>query len=992
MVYFRKKIFKLFLIWSYTLIFLNTYVCLSKKAVAYNQINSETTFNYLLRPKIKNITFPNEIYALKKNSEFYFSLEDVINTLELNIKYDKSLKLAKGWFLREDWKIKIDLNTNLVVSKNKDYPLDQENYFIYEGDIFINKDNIEDWFDFVFHIDTAQQFLEIESTYPLPLIAKLSREKKSIPNFKNYGEPKLPRHPNEYQWLDINTANIRIGTRYRKSENASSPLFVNNTTTVEGQALKHSLYALSSSDNRNNITGVSLRLSKKSETPTLLGPLQARSYAIGDITLAELPLTGSSPQELGFRVTNNSFDNIQFLRTDINGNAIPGWDIELYRNNILLGSTLVTNEGFYEFQNIELFAGNNEFELFFYGPQGEMRTRKISAPVTAGLLAQQDAKYDLSISLAETNVYQKNNAYNDELKGSPKVVFKYNKVINNIIAYAGFTRRKIHNKQKVFFGYGLTSIVNNFLIDANSAIDSQANTATQINIRRDFLGWNTSLNGTFKSKNYITRESGISETLNVSSNIQKSFLLRDKSRISLLANASYKKNAENNDTIEGRIGVGYQKGQYNVSNNILIRKKLGQESVSNNIITNTFSTRANFGKYFFRSGLTYNIDPMANIEQYFIQANYYQSLKFSSDLRLDYKPQNDLIKVRLGMNYINNYFTTSPFVELNNQQELYAGVNLNFNLIDTPHSATPQMTNRKSIGSGLVSSFVYHDKNGNNTYDESDIPLQDVSVKSMNIKRNISTDSDGYALINNLPETRVTDIKIDNSTLPDPFMLSATEGSSVFPTSGGLIELDFPVHMSGEIDGTVFLEDKKGKIEPIRGAEILLYSIGAKSEKKKHVRASYDGFYVASRVKPGKYIMMVSNRTGKKYKASLPLPRLVEISYSGDIIYGSDFKLDQSKLQIPINVVYQYSPENEIIYGLKIRNKPQSKILSLLGELNNNTSDKLYDDLLEVKTLDSTEKIYKISSNDLKESYQRCQKIAENAIPCSLEIMIHEAL
>src|SRR5690606_12669253 len=124
------------------------------------------------------------------------------------------------------------------------------------------------------------------------------------------------------------------------------------------------------------------------------GPLKARSYTIGDTDLPNVPLTGDESQEFGVRVSNNPLENSNFQATDITGDSLPGWDVELYRNGILLDFVSVGNDARYVFDNIELFAGDNNFEVFFYGPQGEIRRELLSLPVTPALLATQDNTYD----------------------------------------------------------------------------------------------------------------------------------------------------------------------------------------------------------------------------------------------------------------------------------------------------------------------------------------------------------------------------------------------------------------------------------------------------------------------------------------------------------------------------------------------------------------------------------------------------------------------
>ena len=132
--------------------------------------------DYLLRPKVEKIIFEDNIYTLEKEGKFYFSIYDFINIIEFNIDYDDSVKIGKGWFLREDWKIYLDIEKRQVTSKDIKYAIEEEDYFIQDDIVFIAQSEIEKWFDLTLDIDTAQQFIDIQSPYPLPYIARYNRQ------------------------------------------------------------------------------------------------------------------------------------------------------------------------------------------------------------------------------------------------------------------------------------------------------------------------------------------------------------------------------------------------------------------------------------------------------------------------------------------------------------------------------------------------------------------------------------------------------------------------------------------------------------------------------------------------------------------------------------------------------------------------------------------------------------------------------------------------
>jgi len=322
---------------------------------------------------------------------------------------------------------------------------------------------------------------------------------------------------------------------------------------------------------------------------------------------------------------------------------------------------------------------------------------------------------------------------------------------------------------------------------------------------------------------------------------------------------------------------------------------------------------------------------------------------------------------------------------------------MNFSVVDTPDDALPTISSDRLIGKGLVSSLVYHDKNGNMVFDENDEALPDVIVKSIHIKRYERTNERGYSLINNLPTNRATDITVDPTTLPDSFMITANKGISVLPEAGEVIELQFPIHISGEIDGTVSVLKEEGSLQAAKRAKIDLHPLDVKNGEVIQTQSALDGFFVASQIPPGRYLMNVSDDTVKRYKSGTPMPKIIHIGHDGDTFYGEDIKLDQDKPYIPINV--SYTNKNQDNQGQKSSESFQistkSQGVSRLSHLLDNYAKKIadqsvYTGMQPIAQPNSQSKRYKLPENTIEASYDRCQRLSSKAIPCALEVVVSE--
>ena len=70
-----------------------------------------------------------------------------------------------------------------------------------------------------------------------------------------------------------------------------------------------------------------------------------------------------------------------FDKIDLRGELPIGYEVELYRNDVLIGSVSDGVDGRYEFTQVPLEFGLNVPRLVFYGPHGERReeVRQINA-------------------------------------------------------------------------------------------------------------------------------------------------------------------------------------------------------------------------------------------------------------------------------------------------------------------------------------------------------------------------------------------------------------------------------------------------------------------------------------------------------------------------------------------------------------------------------------------------------------------------------------
>jgi hypothetical protein len=126
--------------------------------------------------------------------------------------------------------------------------------------------------------------------------------------------------------------------------------------------------------------------------------------------------------------------------------------------------------------------------------------------------------------------------------------------------------------------------------------------------------------------------------------------------------------------------------------------------------------------------------------------------------------------------------------------------------------------------------------------------------------------------------------------MTDPLWTTALDGVRIVPRPGHAIQLDFPVFMSGEADGTVYL-NKNGKLVGVGRVTVeLVDSIG---QVIGTTETSYDGFYVMSNIPIGQHWLRISKKQLTELNLNIPNDESFEITADEPYINGIDFTLNK---------------------------------------------------------------------------------------------------
>ena len=174
--------------------------------------------------------------------------------------------------------------------------------------------------------------------------------------------------------------------------------------------------------------------------------------------------------------------------------------------------------------------------------------------------------------------------------------------------------------------------------------------------------------------------------------------------------------------------------------------------------------------------------------------------------------------------------------------------------------------------------------------DEDEEPIKDVAIIVNGSGLPVLTNSSGIAWLDRLPVHQYVSIAVNTQTLMDPYWVSQKKGTQLILRPGLVAEIDFPIVLTSEIDGTVYL----GSIELKRGiGNVLIELLNDQQKIVASTKSSSDGFYIIPEVAQGRYTLRISPEQLQELELLDPGSLEITIRPNGDFVNGADFLLSQ---------------------------------------------------------------------------------------------------
>ena len=846
-------------------------------------------------------------------------LEQLMFLVEFPIQVASGSRQASGWFIQESRRFSLNLDTLTAVSDGKSFKIPEAQIRVVGGEIYVPSKLLTQWFPLDFKSDLRALGVTITPREKTAIDEKNDRKKRKF-GLAYQVFAKNPEQRTPYHLITPPSISANLSVGYNSS--SQRDLLSSYSIRAFGD-LAYMGGELALIGNQEELSDARLKLSRRNPRGGLLGALNATRFEIGDISGNSIPLIGSGTYGRGIQIARRPSGYVGGLESiTIEGIKNVGYDVELYRNNILVNAIESSTATRYEFKDLDLLSGLNEFRIEFYGPQGQRNTRVEQYYAGTGNLKKGEVNYDVSISQPGKTVFDVGTVSNtkyvgDDLVGSARLDYGINSKLS--VRGGGAFIPVADSEDRLGYAFlGATSEYGGFINNFDLAYDENDGSAWAFGISKKLGNVDVSVSHRQYSDNFFSNrnnadsdQNGLKSRTSISLNSHSRRTTNKKILFSVGAKASESK-YYNGTNIQG-LDLDLT-GQY---------KRL-QLATSLNYSRNSSSSE----------------DLLSGRTQLSIGSLDYGSLRLSADYNV--RPDQELTKTKLSFhrrlsnqtNTKNNRWLNSRGLQLSfgyekdhivDTSSISASINKPFKFATVGLSATRELesfndndtsifltldfgtfTDKKTmktqffndtrtLAATRVKTFIDEDRDG--IFDFGEKTLADVNLQGFNRTRG-KTNANGEVLLIGVANNNWVDIGMDASSMSEPYTKPATQGFAVLNRPGVVSELMMPAIYTSEVEGTIMLTKQADNDSvPLANVEVQALQRNPKTGKTEIVgrtTTSFDGFYALANIPVGQFELRIDPAQLKRLAIKNGQSKQFKTNKNQNFLAGQNFNLQRN--------------------------------------------------------------------------------------------------
>jgi hypothetical protein len=819
---------------------------------------------FLLDIQADGYLLAESVPAYRSGDDYLIEFPAFLEAVEFPITYEDSV--WSGWFRSESTQFSWNTENEIAYVTGREGAQIDILQWVEESDgFYVSTDMLGVWFDLELDVDPRQQIVTIVTENPLPF---QEWQQRSLAKYNFRSARSLDADiivPDEYQWATLPQFNLATHAVMQRQDGMKSHA-VTGSMVVGLDLLKHSvLYTgVSTRSEHNGDTNVDsthrLTIERGAATPEGTLFAGANRYMVGDIFQGVTNLVVSSNNGSGFSIGRFSEGDTGSLSTiSIVGDAPPGWEVELYRNDTLIDFGSVGTDGRYVFPDQEVPFGENIFVAKVYGPQGQ--TRENRQVFWGGGTELAEGDYDYSVSHINYDQYflggELENA--DSLPASYATDFRFSRAwTENFQIGAAYTRAGLGTRDRdgTYTDNDYFSLLGRAKLGPGVIVGE---TATQLDAG---VAW---------SLEYLTGRNGhnVSVAHRVFSDYESPATIHQDelgtvNEISVFGPmgknraSGYTVRVRHRDKTDGTKDIrifnrlGTRLGPVSLSNDFEHIDGDGQD-------TNTGSLKAagRIKGLSLRGQLDYDFSGGDTFRQISTTLNWDYNARLNNNLILVQKLTSDrdlyftnLLSYRVKKSNL----TFSVSSDADDMWQVGGGFNIAFGYDKRRQSFVADERDLANTGRAAMNLFI--DENNNGVREPDEPPIEWAAYQG----EEIPSSSPGTLSLNGLPRYRPVKIETRHFKFDDPFLVPRAQIYELYTHAGGDISVDIAVVMTGDVEGNIY-SGSADEPQPVKGVIVTLFD--ERGRQVAAVRSEFDGFYSFNGIPAGHYEVRVTPKTGE---------------------------------------------------------------------------------------------------------------------------------
>lgn len=818
------------------------------------------------------------ITAYVDGADLLVPLFALCEVLEMPVEGSVEEGTAKGWFRDPSRRFVLDLGRRLLAIDGREMNAEWERLEQHEDDIYVPLSAFRVWFDLEIEPQLRMSRLFLAEGQGLAIEQRRERDRRwrAHERMRTSAESQESPVPYRAPWLSWPTIDLTVGGDLSPDGVATRVGMIAQGALLRGDA--RLLLNVRRYDDGRSDSDLRFRLQRRfdeQDTP---------EWSVGDLFVNAVP--GALPVMEGAGLSFGNWDETDVqdvLSTSLRGEAMGGWDVELYRDEELLDFVRVGEDNVYRFDSVALAPGLNVFRIVLYGPDGQRQEELRKVLVGDGALPSGSRLWRAYWLWPRRSVFDIDpQALGPESPpilglGHAHALSARWSITTDLIAADPLGDHDALLSLRLRGGFsGLFSETQLLLDDAgrhgaraavqlvgdrNDAFVEMQRSAGLWSPARDprYAGeivdqavrarWNSRwLRGWPLAIEFTQQRLVISEAAE-----------RQRRRIARMRIARswrgldsallYEISEEGASLLQRRINglLSYRKSRWDIG---------GQWSFD-------VSPRRELRTVQFGVGWTGQSGLRLRSSFVRQRSGFSATADWSDRLELGVGWRTSRLSFGLSAVHGRGQGDRIAFSMSTSLQRSHSGW---------------RADSRPGASTAAVEARVFLDADGDGAYDSGETPLQGVTFSSGFGQQAIQSDADGWVRLGRLPANQSVSIRLRGDTLGDPFRFPIYESRVVKLPPGTVIKLDYPVAVSSEIDGMVYLETSAGRRE---ASNVVLEATSAEGRVWRATTA-FDGAYLFERLPPGVYRLRVATDQLQRLGLCAPAERSVPLGQGGE--------------------------------------------------------------------------------------------------------------